>query len=173
VPAHAKKPRTKTEEASGSSYCRAKEAVGYLQHHAASVPAIDAATPGAAASNGTASRAACIKDKTDREAYDVIVALAANDMLKGVPRPGRHATRRFLDRALVAGCFAIELLRQDNSAQTARFQTYDCACARTVKARRDVADTFEPTSRPCEPSKSALAAGSRTRRQTAEPQRPR
>ena len=82
MPAHAKKPRTKTEEASGSSYCRAKEAVGYLQHHAASVPAIDAATPGAAASNGAASRAACIKDKTDREAYDVIVALAANDMLK-------------------------------------------------------------------------------------------
>ena len=94
MPAHAKKPRTKTEEASGSSYCRAKEAVGYLQHHAASGPAIDAATPGAAASNGTASRAACIKDKTDREAYDVIVALAANDMLKGVPRPGRLANRR-------------------------------------------------------------------------------
>ena len=90
MPAHAKKPRTKTEEASGSSYCRAKEAVGYLQHHAASVPAIDAATPGAAASNGTASRAACIKDKTDREAYDVIVALAANDMLKGCRVPARQ-----------------------------------------------------------------------------------
>jgi hypothetical protein len=100
VPAHAKKPRTETEEASGSSYCRAKEAVGYLHHHAASVPAIDAATPGAAASNGTASRAACIKVKTDREAYDVIVALAAknNSLINsGTQRIGKIPMQTFLD----------------------------------------------------------------------------
>ena len=108
MPAHAKKPRTKTEEASGSSYCRAKEAVGYLQHHAASVPAIDAATPGAAASNGTASRAACIKDKTDREACDVIVALAANDMLKGCRVPARQPD---LSRSVGRGISGLAILK--------------------------------------------------------------
>jgi hypothetical protein len=46
-----------------------------LQQHAASVSAIDAASPGAAARDGTASRAACIKDKTDR---DDVMALAAH-----------------------------------------------------------------------------------------------
>ena len=64
---YAQEPRTEAEEKSYSSYCRAKEAVRYLQHHAASAPVIGGATQGAAVTNGTASRAACITDKTDRE----------------------------------------------------------------------------------------------------------
>ena len=67
---YAQKPRTEAEEKSCSSHCRAKEAV---QQYAASVPGFDAASPGAAASNGTASRAAYIKAKTDR---DDVMALA-------------------------------------------------------------------------------------------------
>jgi hypothetical protein len=64
---YAQKPRTDAEEKSCSSHCRTKKAVRQLQQHAASVPVFDAASPGAAASNGTASRAACIKAKTDRD----------------------------------------------------------------------------------------------------------
>lgn len=70
---YAQKPRTEAEEKSCSSHCRAKEADRQRQQHAASVPVFDAASPGAAASNGTASRAAYIKAKTDR---DDVMALA-------------------------------------------------------------------------------------------------
>jgi hypothetical protein len=65
LPTYAQKPRTETEEKAGSSE-RAKAAIRRFQSCAAKV----SVKPRAAVGNGTAPRAAHIKNKTDRQAYN-------------------------------------------------------------------------------------------------------